>query len=63
MNDTERCAMDPVRERFRNKLQKFGASTDREEIAFLAMGLTRIVDGIRPTGTPRMAATGPASFS
>ena len=48
MNTFETCLMDPVCERFRNKLQQLTATDDMEEIAALARGLTRIIDDIRP---------------
>jgi len=54
MNTFETCLMDPVCERFRNKLQQLTATDDMEEIAALARGLTRIIDDIRPWKKPYM---------
>lgn len=63
MNNTELYSMDPVRERFRNKLQRLIVTDDMEEIAALARGLTNIVDGIRPRNKPRMPVKKLVSFN
>ncbi len=60
MNNTELYSMDPVRERFRNKLQRLIVTDDMEEIAALARGLTNIVDGIGPRNKPYMPGEKPA---
>lgn len=51
-SNIELFSMDPVRERFKNKLQRLAVTNDMEEIAHLARGLTSIVEGIRPRNKP-----------
>jgi hypothetical protein len=63
MNSVETCQMDPVRERFRNKLQRLTATDDLAEIAALARGLTCIIDDIRPQKKPHMPGETRISFN
>jgi hypothetical protein len=57
MNHVETYPVDPVRERFRLKLQLLAATDDREEIAVLGRRLARIVDEIGPQGPHRPAGS------